>query len=201
MNRGGFTVLEMVVALAVASVVALLVHRGFHTMVEMERRASEAREAGARAVAARRQVTAWLRAARVEGTLDSWDFEGVGRVTEEGVPDASLEFYTQAPGPFETGRSRLVLGIDRRPETPETGLVAERVDGRVGDPRPLRWVVVPGASGLVIRYLHTVDGGRAWTSEWRSSAHLPEAIEIRVLGDSLPPLLQLPVFVVPRGGV
>ncbi|HEX2092403.1 MAG TPA: prepilin-type N-terminal cleavage/methylation domain-containing protein [Longimicrobiaceae bacterium] len=197
MSRRGFALVEVVVATVIAGGVALMVHRGVHTLLEAGDRAAAVREEAAHAAAVRRQLVAWLNAATVEGSLESWDFEGTGGVSDGGDPDAALSFITLAPGPFEPGRARLMLRIAREVGTGTSALVATR-DTAGADAAPE--VLVPGARGLAVRYLHTVDGERTWTDTWRSSAQLPEAIELRILGDSLPPVLRLPVFVVPRSG-
>ncbi|HEX2188691.1 MAG TPA: prepilin-type N-terminal cleavage/methylation domain-containing protein [Longimicrobiaceae bacterium] len=196
MSRRGFALLEVVVAVAVAGVVALLVHQGLRTVFEVEDRAAGVRAEAARAAAVRRQVVAWLGAAVVEGSLEGWDFEGTSGVTAEGAPDAVVSFVTLAPGPFRPGRARLTLHVAREPAAGTSALVAERDTAWGAAPE----VLVPGVTGLAVRYLHTVDGERAWTDTWRSSAQLPEAIELRIFGDSIPPVLRLPVFVVPRSG-
>lgn len=195
MSRKGFALVEVVVATAVAGVVALLVHQGVRVLFDVEERSATLRQEAARAAAVRRQVVSWLNAAVVEGSLDSWDFEGTAGVADEGAPDAAVSFVTLAPGPFEPGRARLTLRIAR--EAGASALVAVRDTAALaGGPE----VLVPGATGMAVRYLHTVDGERTWTATWRSSAQLPEAIELRVFGDSIPPILRLPVFVVPRSG-
>ncbi|MET0395701.1 MAG: hypothetical protein ABW277_02635, partial [Longimicrobiaceae bacterium] len=148
------------------------------------------------ATAVRRQLVAWLNAAVVEGSLDAWDFEGTPGVTEEGAPDAAVSFITLAPGPFEPGRAHLTLRIAREEAQGVPALVAVRDSPGATPPE----VLVPRATGLAARYLHTVDGERTWTEAWRSSAQLPEAIELRIFGDSIPPILRLPVFVVTRSG-
>ncbi len=198
MSRRGFALLEMVVALAVAGVVVLLVHQGVRVLFEVEARAAEARDEAARAAAVRRQVVSWLNAAVVEGSLDSWDFEGTPGASDDGMPDAALSFVTLAPGPFEPGRAHLTLRIERDVETGASALVGTRDTLR---PAAGAEVLVAGATGLAVRYLHTVDGDRTWTELWQSSARLPEAIELTIVGDSIPSLLRHPVFVVPRSGM
>jgi prepilin-type N-terminal cleavage/methylation domain-containing protein len=200
-SRRGFTLVEVLVAIGVAGVVALLVGTGFGAVVRMERRAAEARQSSMHGVAVRRQIALWLRAAVVNGTADAWDFDGSNRISEAGEPDPVLRFTTAAPGPFETGTARLALRLDRDPDTPERGLVVVHPDSLGGpDEEERRSELVPGATALVIRYLHSVEGTRMWTNQWQSSSRLPDAIEIRVFGDSIPPLLRVPLFIVPRGG-
>jgi len=197
-SRRGFALLEVVVALTVAGVVALLAHQGVRVLFEVEARAAAARDEAARSAAVRRQMVSWLNAAVVEGSLDSWDFEGAPGATDEGFPDAALSFVTLAPGPFEPGRAQLTLRIERDVETGASALVATRDTLR---PAAGAEVLVAGATGLAVRYLHTVDDDRTWTESWQSSAQLPEAIELTIVGDSVPPLLRHPVFVVPRSGM
>lgn len=199
MNREGFTLMEMVIAIAMASVVALFVHRGLHELEEMTARAAERREAAAHAAAVRRQLVGWLRGAHLGTEPAAGAFEGRdGADARVGSSDDRLAFPTLAPDPFRAGEARVQLGISRGPGTSATGLVARLSYGRdnAGPLLPL----VPQATGFDVRYLFDPGDGPRWTNDWVSSARLPAAVELRLSGDSLPPLLRFPILVTLAGG-
>lgn len=213
MSRAGFTLMEVVVALAVASLVALAAYQGVAILGELDARATARREAGVRHLAIRRQLVDWLRSAHLATDSLPVGFEGHDRVTAHGVPDDFVAFPTLAPGPFRSGRALVRIRIDRDPATSERGLVAVLAD-EPGDTPALRTgsgvernrgagadivALVPEATGLDIRYRFRLGGGPTWFDGWVSAVRLPDAAELRILGDSIPPILHVPILV-PIGG-
>ena len=190
-SQQGFALIDVVVGLAIAGLVTLLAEAGLRQFVDARDRASAARNESLQGVAVRRQLVDWLSAAVVTGRADGADFEGSPGMAETGEADDRVTFITAAPGPFTIGFQPLLLYVDRDPATPEVGLVA----GRSGENLVQ---IEPRATGLVARYLHRIEGEYAWTGEWASSLELPLAVEVRVLGDSIAPLLRVPVFAIPR---
>jgi prepilin-type N-terminal cleavage/methylation domain-containing protein len=212
-SRAGFTLVEVVVALTVASLLALAAYRGAAVLGELGARAAARREVVLREFAIRRQLTDWLRSAHLATDSLSAVFEGHDRVTADGVADDVVAFPTLAPGPFRSGRVLVGLRIDRDPVTPQRGVVALLVDAGGGGAAAVAgrgepWAgavradtvsLVPEATGLDIRYRFHVEKNPVWFDGWISAVRLPEAAELRMLGDSVPPLLRLPVLV-PIGG-
>lgn len=190
---GGFALLDVVVGLTLTGLVALLAHRGLQTLLDVQARAAQARVVAMHGVAVRRQLVSWLHAAAVEQRPAGWSFLGTSGISDAGLPADRISFLTDAPGPFRHGREALVLELDTDPLTPVRGLVAVLAGSDTVE-------MAPGARGLAVRYLHSLEGERVWASTWESSSVLPEAVEIRVVGDSIPDLLRLPLFVVPQGG-
>lgn len=224
MSRGGFTLVEVLVALAVSAIVALAAHRGAAVAGDLFARAATGREAAMRAVSVRRRIAGWLRSAYVAGPDDPRGFTGVDGTANGGVPDDGIRFVTLTPGPLRHGRALVEIGIDRDPGTAEAGLVADVADvapeiqrrgrtnrdrtspragsdfartaaGASGAARRERLVLVPTATGLAVRHRLTVGDEVRWFDGWASNVQLPEAVEVRIIGDSLPPLLARPILV------
>ena len=53
----------------------------------------------------------------------------------------------------------------------------------------------PRVTGLALRYFSEPLGHRGWLPSWISRSLLPSGIEVSLTGDSLPPLLVLPMLV------
>lgn len=191
MRARGFTLIEVLVALAIAGVTVLAVHAGIRTVFDLEATARAEGERSARALAVRRQLADWLRAVDVSGGAGARPLTIRDR-RRDGRPDDELLVTTLRPSPFRVGRTPLRLYIDREPGTFEDGLVAELED-REGMRQ--RHELAPAAEGLDLRFLLRIEHEGEWLDTWRSGTQLPRAIEIRLFGDSLPPLLRAPVIV------
>jgi prepilin-type N-terminal cleavage/methylation domain-containing protein len=195
-TRRGFTLLEVLVALVAAATVALLVHRGTAEVGALAARAAERRAAAAEAAAVRRQFAGWLRGTYVDPTRPDRRFEGTdgGEETQGGD---RLRFRTSTASWGRTGSLQVALAVE-----PGAGLVADVVDetepGAAAAAR--RVPLVPGATGLEMRYFLDIPGDRRWVRAWSTSVRLPRAVEVRVLGDSVPPLLRAPLVVALPGG-
>lgn len=190
MSARGFTLIEVLVALAIAGLTVLAVHAGIRTVFDLEAKARMEGERSARALAVRRQLADWLRAVDIPGENGTRPLTIRDR-RRDGRPDDELFMTTLRPSPFRVGRTPLRLYIDREPGTSENGLVAELED-REG---MRRHELAPAAEGLDLRFLLRLEHERQWLDTWRSRTQLPRAIEIRLSGDSLPPLLRAPVIV------
>lgn len=203
MNRPGFTMVEVLVALVAAGLLAATAHRGLAILADLETRAAASRERVLRAAAVRLQLTSWLRAAYVrtesDGGSDAPPFEGQDRFAQDGKPDDVVAFVTLAPGPFHGGVARVRLGIDHDPATSMTGLVARVSQERASAGPTAELALVPDATGLNARYRFDRGSGAEWFDGWLSTVQLPEAIELQVLGDSVPAMLRIPI-VLPLGG-
>jgi hypothetical protein len=76
--------------------------------------------------------------------------------------------------------------------------VQDRTDPGGGGTR--RVALVPEAEGLELRYYLDLGGERRWVTGWSSVVRLPEAVELRVTGERVPPLLRAPMLVALHGG-
>lgn len=224
-RRGGFTLVEVIVTVAVASLVLLAGMTALSFARERTRAADEALAATLEAAAARDQLIEWISGAvaAMPGTGGE-RLEGLGPGVE-GDPNPVLILPTRAPTPLGTPFTLVRLYIDLDPATPESGLVAEfseglasvLTEGNTGEraaPGVVRWStraestmfgsvarrveIAPGATGMMIQYLPRIPGATEWQHEWPQGMELPRAIILQIYGDlpdAVPPLLRHPIRV------
>lgn len=202
MNRSGMTLMELVVGLTISGLVLSVGYAAFHSVLDHRERADEVTGALARAATQRRTLVSWLAGARLTVEEGGPEFRGLDGVEGEAwrMPDDELSFLTNAPTPLGSGHTIVRLSIDRDEDTPERGLVAELREWR--GLRTERVEIEPGAAGLDLQYLSGIGGERRWLPSWISSSVLPLGVQLSLVppqGDSLPPMLRLPVLV-PLGG-
>lgn len=193
--RGGFTLIEILVGLAVGGLVLLI---GFAALATIQDRGSHTVAANAAALegaTARGTLIEWLSGAQLQSAEVGGTFIGLD-ARDQGLPWDELIFPTRANTPRRTPTTLVHLFIDADPATRESGLVAE-LSGVMGEPTR-RLELVPQATGLLIRYLpeSTVDVN--WIESWILRQGLPRAVELTLLDDAadpLPPLLRLPIRV------
>jgi prepilin-type N-terminal cleavage/methylation domain-containing protein len=193
-RRGGFTLLEVLVGLSVASLVLLAGMAALGTVNENAGRAETAAIDAVAGASQRALLVDWLSAARYRAPTGE-QFEGMQQDLDGQLQDL-LFFPTTARTPLDGPYTVVGLYIDVDPETPERGLVAEMTGNRIGE-EPRRFEIVPEAASMRIRYLtSSADGFPEWVSLWQSRQGLPRAIELTLepaAGDSLPRLLRLPI--------
>jgi prepilin-type N-terminal cleavage/methylation domain-containing protein len=219
-TSGGFTLIELVVALAVTGVALAFAVAAFAQVVDLRETFKENVDHGLAAAAARAAITAWVREARLESSsgavfsgMDS-RFDGslmsasalessVGDSEQSnqraGIADDELTLTTAAQTLLGIPLTTVRIFVDRDPGTFEQGLVAEL---RQPEGLESRTVVLDAfATGLDVRYLSSVTGESRWLPSWISSSVLPRGVEIRVLHeppsevDEAYPLLALPIRV------
>lgn len=197
----GVTLIEMLVALTVAGVIAVAVHATVSMASDALARVDDGGARSLSAATARRSLQRWLRAAA--------RFEGggpfIGRDAARGaVPNDEVVFAVVDGGPLHPGPHRIRMWIDADPSTARRGLLAALEPIRGGAAVPTEPVEVARAAvGLSVRYRTTDAGTVRWLRDWRSADALPEAVELRVIGPpatgertrSLPRLLSLPLIV------
>lgn len=155
--RGGFTLLEVLVALALGALVVLLAHRVFTGVMDGARRVAEARAALDRWANARRLLTEIARSIDVGSHSDGFD----------GRPDrAAFSTWTRVPqGWLE--RRRVQVGGER-------GALILTGSG----PEPL--VLADSVAQLDLDYLLDAGADAAWVRTWQSPVSAPLAIRMRV---------------------
>lgn len=184
----GYTLVEMLVALVVGALLAMAAHRGLHVLAELARRGEARLERAHNAAAVRRQLLSWIRGVPA---ADGWGLTG----GEGAIPgSAYLEFRSRSAGPFRDEDARVRVEFE-----PESRSVV--ASATVGGAPLERIVLVRGAEGVEIRYRYDAGGVPRWTSEWTSTATLPLAVEIRIAGDSVAPLLRLPIVATVGGAI
>jgi prepilin-type N-terminal cleavage/methylation domain-containing protein len=193
--RAGFTLIEVLVGMTVAAI-ALMAGFAALTFVRDSAVAAErVMQHSLSGATARTQLVDWLTGARLQGPNRAGVFDGLDAETS-GKADDQLILPTTARTPLRVRNSLVRLYIDRDTETPEQGLVAELWE-RLRDERK-RVELVPQAEELDVHYLPSVAEATEWLPSWTGQDQLPRAVEIvitPVAGDSLPPLLRLPIRV------
>ena len=211
-GRGGFTLVELVVALVVAGVVVLAAHTGLAAITDGWARSHQATRPVLNGAAVRSALEGWLRSATfLPGT---GPFRGVD-VYRAGQSSDEVTFDAGDCGALRPGPCRVGLWVDRDPTTPRAGLLAELApvrDSMVVSPETL--TIAPAVTALALRYLVPQPRGAAWVDAWESSDVLPRAVQLQlstldairlgpgtVEASRLPPLLQLPLTVPVEGAL
>ncbi|MBP6669024.1 MAG: hypothetical protein KA180_06215 [Gemmatimonadales bacterium] len=191
------TLLEVVVGLTITGVAVSAGYAALATALDHRDRAEAALTAGLEAANIRRELRAWLGGARLTVEEDGPGIRGLDGVVEVGqsglVSDDRLTLLTTAATPLEATEVIVTLFVDRDSLTPATGLVAHLKAWRGREETVVE--VDPRVTGLAIRYFSEPLGHRGWLPSWISRSLLPSGIEVTLTGDSLPPLLVLPMLV------
>ncbi len=157
-SRGGFTLIEVIVALTIGALVVLLAHQVFASVAERGRTLVAARDSLNRAANARR----WLKATFLSldvGTDSAGGFDG----RADRVAFAAWE--RTADGWFERRHIALSRDGDR--------LVASVIPGE-----PV--ALIDGVTGIAFDYLLEPGAESRWVREWVSPVSAPVAIRMRV---------------------
>lgn len=200
MRRNGVTLIELVVALTIGSVLLAAAYAGMGTALDRREAALATVEDDLEAAATRASLRAWLEGARVVSESSVRAFSGIDGVYE-GFDDDRISFLTSSMTPLGSGWTRVTLYVDRDPETVQRGLVAD-LTAWLGTKRT-RVELAPDATGLEVRYRSDVLSGRPWHPSWISSTVMPAGIELRIEGPTegeLHSLLELTLTVAFEGG-
>lgn len=193
-RQAGFTLVEIVVALTVGALVTLVAHTTVSQTLDTATRSRNRLAAAQHSAGVRKQLADWLGGAQVSSSNDSDIAFLGGDAAEDTTRCDQLRFVSATALAGEW--TEIHLFIDDDPHTRERGLVASLG----GDLTPTHVVgLEPSATDLEIRYLFRINTELRWFSGWSSSIELPLAVEIRLLGENLPPLLQLPITVAVGG--
>lgn len=193
--EAGFTLLEVLVALTLTGIVALLIHVGFGTTADLTAMVAERDSVTARSATVRQQILAWVGGAYVTGP-DQPSFS-VSDGRSGTLHDDHLVVPTRSSGPFSDRPAVVRLRVEREGSTGR-GLIAELAGHRPPGSSE-RLELVPEATGLDVRVLYEMNQRREWFSGWNSLVQLPDAVELRLSGDSLPNLLRMPMLAVLPG--
>lgn len=199
MSRRGMTLLELIVGLTITGTVVTAGYGALASIVDHSAAAEERIDSLSRAAAQRATLLDWLEGARLTVDQDGPQFRGLDGVAGA-TPDDELTFLTTAATPLAAAESVVRLYVDRDTLTPERGLTAELWTWR--SLRRTRVELEPRVGGLDIRFATRMLGRSEWLPSWISSTVLPAGVELVLSpqeGDSLPPLLRLPI-VAPIGG-
>ena len=176
MTRNGFTLIELVAALVITSVVALLVYgtarTGLDTRDQLERHQSSAR-AHARV---RALLGDALRHLPEEGgaAMNDMLFTLEDRTNNRGLPSDGLHFVTQSRRSGSSGWS-----ITLAPTAHGVRLTAAPMRGDA----PAIETLLEDTRGLNVRVLRRADDS-AWTDFWELPGRVPAAVAIDFLTES-----------------
>lgn len=192
----GFTLVELIVSLTITGAVLSAGFAGFGAILDRRDASASVLDEVNRSAGERELLRSWIEAARVPHQGEP-AFAGLDALYGK-LPDDGLTFLTAAATDLEGGATVVRLAVDRDERTAERGLVAYLTSWPAGVRRTVE--IDARVSGLELRYYSVPLGDRGWLPSWVSSTILPSGVEIRLLGDSLPPLLRLPLLA-PIGGV
>ena len=190
----GFTLLELLVALVLAGVVALLVYGAVQAAFDVEARLVAKRRRWQAHTGMRTLLEDALRNARPAPHPGDPAFSVTPGSASNGAPADRLTFVSRGGFPPLTSDADWRVTIALTPaglEAIATPL-GMRTDARIAG-------VLPGVTALEISV--QAPGGGAWTRRWPFPATFPRAVALRYSGDSaapadLPPLLVM----LPLGG-
>jgi prepilin-type N-terminal cleavage/methylation domain-containing protein len=176
--RPAFTLLELLVAIVVAGIVALLVYGAAGAAMTTHERLAARRAASQTARAMRAVLTDALRNARPSTRFGETAFAIEDGTTPQGRPADRLSFVTSGGTPPLTGDVdwRVVL------ESTADGLTLTGVPLGMSDP-PRIVVRAPGLGGVDVRALRPGAAGK-WTDGGAAFAQVPRAVEITYWSDS-----------------
>lgn len=188
-SRQGFTLIEVIVAIAIGGLVTLTAAGTAASIVELTDHADAHLSDTLRSAAVRTQLREWLRAsyASRDSTYDA-AFTGIDG--PRNGTDA-LRFPLVDPTAIVRGRASIVLAIDADRGSSPT-LVAE-IQPEFG--APTRVELIPGADFLEVRYLYFVSSEPRWFAGWSSEVERPAAVRLWIDGDNLEPLARMPLTV------
>lgn len=197
--RAGFTLVEVMVAMAIAGMVITGAYGVLRMAADSRSRVERERAEALPGPAARAALDGWLRgAANVEG-----GGVFVGRDLRSGPVELdALAFSVEDGGALYPGPRRIRLWVETDATAPRRGLVAEVAPLRPGEPAETL-SVAPAAVGLAARYRTLVQGRHVWLTAWAADTLLPDAVELRLAapagraahGDygAMPGILRLPI--------
>lgn len=168
--RGGFTLVELTIALVIGSVVVLLAYSTLRAGADVEARVTAARDAAETTAAFRAMFSDAVRHAV---TGDARDARGLHADGDDNGHTARLTFVSRGVTSPLGGTGAWQIGLST--DTSGVVLDASSLDSARA---PLR-VVARGPHAFAVRFLALDDA--KWRAGWNDPTRLPEAIEIRFL--------------------
>lgn len=204
MSRRGLTAVELVVALAVTGLAAVIGSATLSLLADRRAPLLETSSPTEHAAAVRRTVIGWLEDAH--GALSPFSGSSVAAfelldLRDHGRAADQLLFTTSAATPLGSADALIRLYVDSDERTPERGLVAE-LSAWPGA-AVTRMELDSTVSELDVRCLTGLAGSRRWLPTFLSSQAVPRGLELRLRaarGRELAPLLQLPIRVALEAG-
>lgn len=172
MRRAGFTLIEVLVALVVASLVVLLAHRTYGEVAGLSGRIAEHRLAHDRAMNARRLLAAAF------GSLDVAVAQNAGFEGREGKVTFT-SWRADAAGTWRRVRVQVLLIAPQDADSARLVAVLTPVvphGAAAGD----TLVLDPSATGLALDYLLDFGADAAWVRQWLSPVSAPVGVRLRI---------------------
>lgn len=188
-RSAGFTLVEVVVALAIGGLVSLTAAVTAVSVPDIAGQAEARLIDVQRAAAVRGQLRRWLRASYASGD-STYEARFLGVDGPEPGTDA-LQFPVVDPTATISGRASIVLAV-RQDAVGQSSLVAE-IQPDIGEPRAIQ--LARGVTGLEARYLYAVSTEPRWFAGWSSEVERPIAVRLWIHGADLDNLLRLPLTV------
>ncbi len=185
-RRGGFTLIELMVALVVTGVVALLAYATAHAGLETNERLDRHRGSAETQVIVRALLIGALRHLPEGGgaAMDDVLFSLDDRTSAAGLPSDRVEFLSRGLGP--SGGTSAMWAVSLAPEDDGVRLRAAPI--QPGSMLPLD-ALLPDVRGLDVRVLSRGADG-TWTDRWDQPGRTPAAVAIEFLsaaGDAAGP--------------
>ncbi len=169
-TRRGFTLIEVMVALLIGSVVVLLAYATLRAGLDVQERVTASREADETATAMRAMLSDALRHA-VAG--DARDVRGLHTDADANGAILALRFVSRGIMAPLGGSGQWRVGLST--DTAGVTLSATPLDSLS---IPLRFTS-RGSRSFAVRFLAQEDG--AWRGDWNDPTRLPSAVELRFL--------------------
>ena len=187
-SRAGMTLMELVIALLITGMIAAIGAAAFSSVLDNRAAAKVATDAVTSAAATRALLVSWLSSGRF-----SSDAQRPPTVTtlNLGEDDDALVVMVSTPTPINYTEAVVHLFVDRDPETPEQGLVAEMQSIEAAN--LVRTELDSAVTGLLVEYLD--ESTNRWVPRKEGVVANPRAVRMTLSArapESLPPLLRLP---------
>ncbi len=194
-TRAGMTLMELVIALLITGMIAAIGAGAFSSVLDHRAATRLATNEVTSAAATRALLASWLSSARFSSDARR---PPTASTLNLGEDDDALVVFVNTPTPIDYTEAVVHLFIDRDPETPEQGLVAEMQS--IEAATMAKTELDSTVTGLLVEYLD--DGTRRWVARKDGVVRNPLAVRMTLSArapDSLPPLLRLPfVQAIPR---
>jgi type II secretory pathway pseudopilin PulG len=189
------TLMELVIALLITGMIAAIGAGAFSSVLDNRAAARVATHGVTSAAATRALLVSWLSSGRFSSDAQR---PPTATTLNLGEDDDALVVVVNTPTPINYTEAVVHLFVDRDPETPERGLVAEMQSLEAAT--MARTELDSAVSGLLVEYLE--EATNRWVARKEGVVRNPRAMRMTLSArapDTLPPLLRLPfVQAIPR---
>lgn len=182
-RRRGFTLLELLIAIAMAGIVLLSLYSAMGTVFKARRVAMASTERARTVEVVMRVLQRDIEAAQSPDGVIANTFSGIDQTGPSGDTD-TLEFYTTAPGPRSTDHTNVVNHVQwmlaADPNDAQQSVLVRQVSSQplaFSEEDPLQEVLCRHVHSFNLRYFDGTDWVDGWDSTTEASL-VPIAIEI-----------------------